>query len=316
VRTYVLRRLLAMALTVLLVSMIAFSLLLLLPGDAAIAILGEQRGRDQEAYERLRHELGLDRPLPLQYLDWLGKALRGNLGTSIRTQEPVWSGIRARLPATLWLSAGAMMLALLVAVPVGILSAVRPDSKLDVTGTVLAMSGVAMPPFWLGIVLIFVLAVWLRWLPPSGFVSPLDDPATSLKLMVMPAVTLGAGLAGVLVRQVRSALLDVLQQEYVTVARAKGLAERLVVRKHALRNALVPVVTIIGLQTGRLFGGAVVVETIFSIPGVGRLAVDSIYFRDFPMVQGVVLVLALAVVLANLVTDILYGYIDPRIRYA
>lgn len=226
------------------------------------------------------------------------------------------TGIRARLPATLWLSAGAMMLALLVAVPVGILSAVRPDSKLDVTGTVLAMSGVAMPPFWLGIVLIFVLAVWLRWLPPSGFVSPLDDPATSLKLMVMPAVTLGAGLAGVLVRQVRSALLDVLQQEYVTVARAKGLAERLVVRKHALRNALVPVVTIIGLQTGRLFGGAVVVETIFSIPGVGRLAVDSIYFRDFPMVQGVVLVLALAVVLANLVTDILYGYIDPRIRYA
>jgi peptide/nickel transport system permease protein len=223
-------------------------------------------------------------------------------------------GILQRLPVTMMLTLCAMAIGLLVALPVGIISAVKPNSKLDVAGTLFAMSGVAIPDFWLGILLIFLLAVTLRWLPPSGFVSPLEDAGTSLKLMIMPAFTLSTGLAAVITRQTRSALIEVMQQDFIVTARAKGLHELLVVRRHALKNAFIPVLTVIGLQTGRLFGGAAVIETIFSIPGVGRLAVDSIYYRDFPMVQGVVLVLAMAVLIANLITDVLYAGLDPRIR--
>ncbi len=295
--------------------MIAFSILMLLPGDPALAILGESRAQDREAYEALRRELRLDRPLALQYLDWVSKAVQGDLGRSTRDQQPVTQGILERLPATLLLTFCAMVLGLLIALPAGIISAVRPNSKADVIGTIFALSGVAIPHFWLGIVLIFVLAVWLRWLPPSGFASPLDNLGTSLRLMIMPAITLSTGIAAVIMRQVRSALIEVMRADYVTTARAKGLRELTVVQRHALRNALIPVVTVIGLQTGRLLGGAVVVESVFSIPGVGRLAVDAIYARDFPMVQGVIMVLATAVLVANLLTDILYAYIDPRIRY-
>ncbi len=224
-------------------------------------------------------------------------------------------GILERLPVTLVLTFAAIIVALLISIPVGIISAVRPNSKADIAGTIFALSGVAMPHFWLGIMLIFFFGVFLRWLPPSGFVSPLDDPGQSFKLLLMPAFTLATGTAAVVMRQIRSALLEVLQQDFIVTARAKGLAEAVVVNRHALKNALIPVVTVIGLQTGRLFGGAVVVEQIFAIPGVGRLAVDSINYRDFPMVQGVILVLAVAVLFANLITDILYGYIDPRIRF-
>ena len=315
-RRFVIRRLLAMIPTILAVSMIAFSIMLLLPGDPALAILVEQRANDRQAYEALRKDLGLDRPIHIQYLDWAGKALRGNLGISVRNGQPVMEGILQRLPVTMMLTLCAMAIGLLVALPVGIISAVKPNSKLDVAGTLFAMSGVAIPDFWLGIVLIFLLAVTLRWLPPSGFVSPFEDAGTCLKLMIMPAFTLSTGLAAVITRQTRSALIEVMQQDYIVTARAKGLHELLVVERHALKNALIPVLTVIGLQTGRLFGGAAVVETIFSIPGVGRLAVDSIYYRDFPMVQGVVLVLAMAVLIANLITDVLYAGIDPRIRLA
>ena len=315
-RRFVIRRLLAMIPTILAVSMVAFSITFLLPGDPALAILGEQRANDRQAYEALRKDLGLDRPIHIQYLDWVGKALRGNLGISVRNGQPVMEGILQRLPVTMMLTLSAMAIGLLVALPVGIISAVKPNSKLDVAGTLFAMSGVAIPDFWLGIVLIFLLAVTLRWLPPSGFVSPFEDAGASLKLMIMPAFTLSTGLAAVITRQTRSALIEVMQQDYIVTARAKGLRELLIVERHALKNALIPVLTVIGLQTGRLFGGAAVVETIFSIPGVGRLAVDSIYYRDFPMVQGVVLVLAMAVLIANLITDVLYAGIDPRIRLA
>ncbi|MHB1416693.1 MAG: ABC transporter permease, partial [Chloroflexota bacterium] len=191
----------------------------------------------------------------------------------------------------------------------------KPNSWPDVAGTIFALSGVAIPHFWLGILLIFLFAIWLRWLPPSGYVPFAEDPVTNLKLMFMPTLTLSTTLAAVIMRQVRSALIEVMQLEYVVTARAKGLTEGVVVRRHALKNALIPVVTVIGMQTGRLFGGAVVVETIFSIPGVGRLAVDSIFFRDFPAVQGVVMVMAVVVLIANLATDVFYGYLDPRIRY-
>jgi peptide/nickel transport system permease protein len=266
-------------------------------------------------YETMRKELGLDQPIPVQYAKWLGRVLRGDFGRSIRTREPALEGLLARLPVTLHLTAMAMMIALLIAVPVGIVSAVRPNSNADKVGTMLAMSGVAIPDFWLGIMLIYIFSVWFKVLPPSGYVPVSQGLGPSLQAMVLPALSLGMAFSAVLMRQLRSALIEVLQQDYVTVARAKGLRETLVVGRHALKNALIPVVTVIGLQTGRLFGGAVVVETIFALPGLGRLAADSIFFRDFPMLQGVVLILALAVLLANLFTDFLYAFIDPRIRY-
>ena len=314
-RQYILRRLLYLVPLLLLVTMVTFSVALLLPGDPALAYIGEANMRDKVMYETMRKELGLDQPIPVQYAKWLGRVLRGDFGRSIRTREPALEGLLARFPVTLHLTAMAMLVALAIAVPVGILSAVRPNSTGDKVGTVLAMSGVAVPDFWLGIMLIYVFAVWFKVLPPSGYVPLSQGVWPSLLSMLLPAVALGMALSAVVMRQLRSSLIEVLQQEYVMVARAKGLREGLVVGRHALKNALIPVVTVIGLQTGRLFGGAVVVETIFALPGLGRLAADSIFFRDFPMLQGVVLILALAVLLANLLTDLLYAFLDPRIRY-
>ncbi|MCL4368251.1 MAG: ABC transporter permease [Actinobacteria bacterium] len=312
---FIIRRMIIMVPVLLLVSMIAFSIILLLPGDPALAILGEELARDKQLYQALRDELGLDRPIPVQYADWLFKALRGNLGISVRNRQPIVEAIAQHLPPTLELSFIGMIIALIIAVPVGIISAVRPNSIEDMVGTIIAMVGVAVPHFWLGILFIYAFAVYWRLLPPSGYVNPMDDLGTNLKLMVMPAFTLGLGLGAVVMRQIRSSLIEVMQQEYITTARAKGLRENVVVTGHALKNALIPVVTVIGLQVGRLFGGAVVTETIFSIPGAGRLAVDSIYFRDFPVVQAVILVMAVAVLICNLAADVLYAYIDPRIRF-
>jgi len=315
VRTYLLRRLLYVLPLLFLVTFVTFSVALLLPGDPALAYIGEANMRDRAMYETMRRELGLDQSVPVQYVKWLGRVVRGDLGRSIRTREPALEGLLARFPVTLQLTVTAMTISLLIAVPVGILSAVRPNSIADRIGTLLAMSGVAIPDFWLGIMLIYVFSVWLQVLPPSGYVPFAQGAWPSLTSMLLPALSLGMALAAVVMRQLRSSLIEVLQQEYVNVARAKGLAEGRVVGRHALKNALIPVVTVIGLQTGRLFGGAVVVETIFALPGLGRLAADSIFFRDFPMLQGVVLILALAVVAANLFTDLLYAFLDPRIRY-
>ncbi len=315
-KTYLLRRVLHAIPTLLLVTAVTFAITMLLPGDPALAFLGEAAAMDKVAYEAMRRELGLDQPLPIQYALWLGRTLQGDLGRSVRTKEPVWESVQARFPITLQLTVMAMLVALIVAVPVGIISAIRPNSRLDMVGTIVAISGLAIPGFWLGIMLIFVFALWLRWLPPSGYAPPSSGLGQNLQLMLLPALALGVEQAAVIMRQVRSALLEVLGQEYVTTAWAKGLRERVVVSRHALRNALIPVVTIIGLQTGRLFGGAVVIETVFALPGLGRLAADSIFFRDFPSLQGVVLILALAVFLSNLITDALYAYLDPRIRYA
>lgn len=312
---YLLRRLAYFVAVLGIVTMVTFSVALLLPGDPALAYIGEANMRDKVMYETMRRELGLDQPIPVQYAKWLARALQGDLGRSIRTREPALEGLLARFPVTLHLTVMAMAIALLIAVPVGILSAVRPNSNADRVGTALAMSGVAIPDFWLGIMLIYVFAVWLRVLPPSGYTPLSQGLGPSLLSMLLPALSLGMALAAVVMRQLRSALIEVLQQEYIMVARAKGLRERLVVGRHALKNALIPVVTVIGLQSGRLLGGAVVVETIFALPGLGRLAADSIFFRDFPMLQGVVLILAVAVVLANLLTDLVYALLDPRIRY-
>jgi peptide/nickel transport system permease protein len=312
---YLVRRLLMMVPVLVLVSIIAFSITLLLPGDPALAILGEQGAKNEQAYQALRNELGLDQPLPIQYLQWARKTFSGDLGISIRNKQPVGEAILTRLAPTLQLATMAFLLGLLIAIPVGVISAVRPNSFFDIVGTVLALSGVAVPSFWLGIILVVIFSVWLKWLPPSGYVSLLANPVQSLKLMLLPSIVLATEVAAVLTRQVRSALLEVLRQDYMTTARAKGLREANVVRIHALKNAMLPVVTIMGLLVGRLAGGTVIVETIFSIPGVGRLAVDSIFFRDFPVVQGVVMVMAVAVLTANLAADFVYAAIDPRIRY-
>jgi peptide/nickel transport system permease protein len=313
---YLLRRLAYFIPVIFLVSVVVFSITMLMPGDPAMAFLGDAMGQDKAAYAAMRAELGLDRPIAVQYASWLGRAVRGDFGRSVRTREPVVEGVRARLPVTLQLTAMALVFALVVAVPVGIVSATRPNSWLDTIGTVVAIGVVAIPEFWLGILLIYLFAVSLHWLPSSGYVPLAMGLWPSVSSMLMPAVALGTTVTAVTMRQVRASLLEVLRQEYVVVARAKGLSEPRVVRVHAVKNALIPVVTIVGLQIGRLVGGAVVVETIFALPGMGRLAADSIFFRDFPMLQGVVLVMATSVLLFNLLTDVLYAYLDPRIRYA
>ena len=313
-REYFVGRVLQMIPVLLLVSMISFALLFILPGDPVLLILGDQQASNRQAYESLRHELGLDQPVPIQYLNWLGKTLRGDLGRSTRDRQPVLQGIRDRLPVTLELAALALLFAIAIALPAGIISAVRPHSWWDRVLSVIALTGVAIPNFWLGILLIYALAIFAKLLPPSGFVRFADDPRENLRHLVLPAITLGLGLAAVIMRQTRSALLEVLHQEYIITARAKGLRERRVVLGHALKNALIPIITIIGLQIGLLFGGAVITESIFSIPGVGRWSVDSILQRDFPVVQAVCLILAFGVLTANLLTDLVYGIIDPRIR--
>jgi peptide/nickel transport system permease protein len=311
---YVARRLVAMIPVLIIVSFVAYALIMVLPGDPAQMMLGEQVANDKTAYLSLRAELGLDRPILVQYADWAWRAARGDFGTSLKQKQPIGDEIGAHIFPTLELAAFALIIALLIALPAGMISALKPNSPIDYLATLGALSGVAFPHFFLGILLIYAFAVALHVLPPSGYVAPWEDLAANLRLMLLPAVALSSGIAAVIMRQVRSSLLEVLQCEYVITARAKGLTEAGVVCAHALKNALIPVVAVIGLQAGTLIGGAVVIETIFSIPGMGRLIVDSMYFRDYPVVQAMLLLLAVAVLLTNLLTDLAYGYLDPRIR--
>jgi peptide/nickel transport system permease protein len=310
---YVLKRLAVIVPVLLLVSIVIFSLLHLTPGDPVVVMLGEEA--TPEARDALRRELGLDRPLPIQYGVWLGRVLQGDLGRSIRTHQPVSEAILQRLPVTLELSLLAMVVSLAIALPAGIVAAVRRNSNADLLSTVFSLLGVSMPNFLLAVLLIYVLSLQLRWLPPIGYVNPLDDLAANLKAMIMPAITLGTALAAVVARLTRSTLLEVLNQDYVRTAWAKGLREGVIIQRHAMKNSLIPVVTVVGLQLGNLLGSAIVTETIFALPGVGRLVIDSIFQRDFPLVQGVVLYLALIFLLINLLVDLLYAYLDPRIRY-
>src|SRR3982075_1056651 len=313
--TYLLRRVGQMVPVLIIVSLLAFGLIMVLPGDPAMMMLGEQTGNDRTAYQAIRTQLGLDRPLPVQYLDWAAHALRGEFGTSLRDHLPIRQAILSHIAPTLELAVLGISIALVVAVPVGILSALRPGSIVDMVATVLALSGVAVPHFFLGILLIELFAASLRVLPPSGYIPPTEDLGANLRLMLMPAITLSTGVTAVLMRHMRSSLLEVLQQEYVATARAKGLGPQAVVLGHALRNAMLPVVTILGLEMGSVIGGVVVLETIFSIPGMGRLIVDSILFRDYPTVQALILLLAVTVLVANLLADLTYGVLDPRVRH-
>jgi peptide/nickel transport system permease protein len=298
----------------LIVSIIAFGLLYVLPGDPAVAILGDNAG-NQQTYLALRHDLGLDQPLYAQYLSWLGRVVQGDLGRSIRTNESVATVLMQRVPISMYLGAAGLIVGLALGLSVAIVSALRPGSRIDSLGTLLAMGGVAIPSFWQALLLVYVFAVLLRWVPPSGFTSPFVDPFLSAKMLILPAIVLGTHSAAVIMRQGRSALMEVLEQDYVTTARAKGLSDRTVVGGHALKNAMIPIITVIGLQVGTLVSGAAITETVFAIPGVGRAAVDAIFFRDYPVLQGAVLILTLGVLIANLLTDVTYAYLDPRIRY-
>jgi len=312
-REYIVRRLVSMVPVLFIVSLISFGLLYVLPGDPALAILGDTGST--ERYQALGKELGLAQPLYMQYANWLGRTMRGDLGKSVRTNEPVADILAKRVPVSLYFGIAGLLVGVLIGLPAAIISAIRPGTKLDMLGTFLSLGGVAMPSFWQALIFMYIFAVVLRWLPPSGYTSPFVDPLLSAKMLFMPAIVLGTHSAAVIMRQGRSALIEVLEQDYVTTARAKGLPGKIVIGTHALKNALIPVVTILGLQIGNLVSGAAVTETIFAIPGVARAAVDAISFRDYPVLQGSILLLTSAVIVANLITDLTYGYLDPRIRY-
>jgi peptide/nickel transport system permease protein len=312
---YILRRMLATIPVIVVTSIILFVVMRILPGDPIMMIAGEaQSDVSPEVLDRLRQEHGLDQPVYVQYATWIGKILAGDFGRSIRSRQPVADILTPRLLPTIQIGLMAWCIALLIAIPVGVMSATSPNSWKDWCGTVGALVGAAMPYFLLGGLLIYVVALRLRWLPASGYVSPFVDPVQSLKVSIMPAITLGLGLAAVTTRQARSSLVEVLQQPYVQTARAKGLHERSVILGHAFKNGMLPVVTILGIQLGNLFGGAVITETIFAVPGTGRLLVESIFSRDYAVVQAVVLLISFAVVFASLVVDLVYGLLDPRIR--
>jgi len=312
---YVARRLF-LALPVLFgVSLLVFAVLHLAPGDPAAIMLGAQATR--EDVERLRRDLGLDQPLPVQYVRWLGHVLRGDLGRSIPLGRPVLPEVLLRFKATLILTAGALAIAVLVGVPAGIVSATRQYTWLDKLGMGVAVTGVSLPVFWTGIMLIIVFALSLRWFPSAGMTSPYGGGGALDLLwhLVLPAVTLGTASAAALARLTRSSMLEIIRQDYVRSARAKGLDERVVVGRHALKNAVNPIITVLGIQVGFLLGGAILTETVFSWPGLGSMMVRAIQARDYPLVQGGVLLVATTFVLVNLVVDLLYAVFDPRIRY-
>ena len=306
------RRVLVMLPTLVLVSMFVFALQQLLPGDPAEAMAGEER--DPQVIEYLRAKYRLDQPVPVQYAYWLGAVLQGDFGVSIRTKLPIGEMILQKLPITIQLAAMAMLVAILIGIPAGIVAAVWRGTRLDHGANVVALSGLSIPNFWLGIMLILLFSVQLGWLPSGGYVSPREDLAANLQGMLLPALVLGTGNAAVLMRHTRSAMLGVLRQDYIRTARAKGVRERFVVLKHALRNALVPVVTLGTLQFGELLAGAVLTEQVFSIPGFGKLIVDAVFTRDYAVVQAVVLCVAVAFLLMNLIADVAYVLLNPRLR--
>jgi peptide/nickel transport system permease protein len=310
--SYFLRRLSALVPTVFLVTIIIFGLQQLLPGNPAIMLAGEDQDPTVIAY--LQKKMHLDEPLPVRYAYWIGGVFKGDLGESLRIQKPVLDLIKEKLPVTLQLAALSMLIAVLIGIPAGIVSAVAKDSAWDYLANALALWGLSTPNFWLGILMILLFSVSLGWLPASGYVSPFEDLKANLAAMIMPAFVLGNAIAAVLMRHTRSAMLQVLSADYVRTARAKGLAEGRVVVKHALRNALTPIITLGALEFGTLLSGAVLTEQVFSIPGFGKLIVDAVFNRDYAVVQGVVLFTSSVYILLNLLADLAYFYVNPRLR--
>lgn len=310
--SYILRRLVHLVPVILIVGLVVFTLVHLTPGDPAAVILGDQAS--PEDVDALREQLGLNDPVLVQFVDWFGGVLRLDFGQSIFLGMPVTGALRERVEPTVLLTTYAMIVQLLIGIPLGVIAALRRGTNVDRMLTAVAISGAAIPTFFLGIMLILVFSVRLHWLPSVGYVSPREDLWEHVQRMLMPAFTLGFASAGLLARMIRSSMLDMLNEDYVRTARAKGLANRDVVTRHALRNALVPAITVIGTSIAALLGGAVVTETVFTIPGMGRLVVQSISRRDYPIIQGAVMVIAMGYVLVNLLVDLLYVYADPRVR--
>ncbi len=306
------RRLATILPTLLFVTILIFGLQQLLPGDPAKVLAGEDQ--DPTVVAHLRQKMHLDEPLPVQYLYWLGGVVRGDLGESLRIQKPVTSLIAEKLPVTIELALLAIVIALAIGIPAGIVSAIAKGTWWDYAANAVALWGLSTPNFWLGIMLILLFSVQLGWLPASGFVSPFEDLKANLAAMIMPAFVLGNAIAAVLMRHTRSAMLQVMSSDYVRTARAKGLDERVVILKHGLRNALTPIITLGALELGTLLSGAVLTEQVFSIPGFGKLIVDAVFNRDYAVVQGVVLFTATAYIVLNLLADIAYFLVNPRLR--
>ncbi len=311
---YILQRLLLAVVVILGVSFVVFLIVHIVPGDPARVILGAYASN--EAVAAIRERLGLDQPFLTQYVKWLGDALQGNLGSSLITSQPVGPQLLQRLGPTLELSLASLVVGVAIAFPVGILSAVRPGSKLDIIASFISQIGVSVPSFWMGILLILLFSLGLGWLPPSGYTSFREDLGSWLAHLILPAVTSGIVSASILTRFIRSAMLNVLNQNYIRTARAKGLSESTVTMRHGLRNAMISIVTIIGLQMTALMSGVVIIEVVFAWPGLGRLALDAVLDRDYPLLQGAVLTVAIIVTMVNLAVDILYFFLDPRIEYA
>lgn len=308
----VLTRLLSLLPVLLGTSLVSFFLIRLVPGDPALALLGLEA--DEAAIAALREKLALDQPLPTQYLTWLGNVLTGDFGRSIQGGREVFPLMIGALGPTALLAAAALLISLAIALPAGIIAATRRNSAADYSVSLLALCGLSMPSFWLGVLLILAFSIWLPVFPSSGYVSPLDSPVEFLRHLALPALTLGTALAAATMRMTRATMLEVLGSDYVRTAVAKGLAERSVVLRHALPNAQVPIITLIGIQIGQLLGGVVITETVFSWPGIGKVAVDAIFARDYPVVQGTVLLTAALFVLINFATDVIYTLVDPRVR--
>lgn len=313
---YLMRRLLQMPLVLLLVTVALFAIIRLIPGDPVYTLIGQsETGLDDETVAALREDLGLNDPIWMQYGRWLGDVVRGDLGRSSTNRSDVSEQLKKRIPVTLQVGAASLLIAIIIGIPAGTIAAVKRGTWLDGLVTMIAMFGIAVPSFWLAMLVIWLFVVELGWLPATGFVDLWVDPAAAIRHMILPALVLGLTLSGSIMRYTRSSVLEVLGAEFVRTARSKGLNERVVIGRHALRNALLPVMTIVGLQLGTLLGGSVITESMFALPGVGRLAVEAINGRDYQTLQGVALFFAVTVLLVNLLTDIAYAVIDPRIRY-
>ncbi len=316
---YALRRALLFIPTLLVATILVFALFWIVPGDPALTILaggeGDSGSVSQEQLEQLRRTLGLDRPVYVQYASWLWNAVRGDLGTSLWYRTPVWSQLKDRFLVTMELAVMAIVLALCAAVPLGVISAVKQDTGFDYVSRIFSSIGIALPTFWLGILIVYALASFFQWLPPLGYATVWEDPLLNLQQLILPALTLAFTDLAFAARVTRSSMLEVMREDYLRTARAKGLVESLVIGRHALKNALLPILTVSGYQFARLLGGVIIVESIFVVPGMGTLLIDSIVHRDFIVLQAIVLLVAVVVLILNLLVDLSYGVLDPRVRY-
>lgn len=317
-QTFIIRRLIQIVLVLLVVTMLVFLLVRLLPGDPILMYMSQQNMEilSQEQIDLIRHEVGIDRNLAVQYIDWLGSALRGDLGKSIINRSDVADEMASRLPISMYLAGIAFIISIIIGIPLGVISAVRRGTWLDTLLTSLGNFGITVPVFWLGILLIYLFGLKLNWLPIFGFTSPFTDFGMSIRQSILPVFCLAVPPIASAIRMTRSSMLEVMRQDYIRTAWSKGLTERTVIISHALKNGLIPVITMKGMSLASIVGGSVIIETVFSIPGMGRLAVEGLFAQDYTVVQGVMLLVGAVVLFANLLVDLSYGWLDPRIRYS